>query len=63
MLRKPAFPADSKAYPTLTEPLKKLPEQILVLFAHGTKREGVRSEALTSHPLGAEPFTSEGVSI
>ena len=59
MLRKPAFPADSKAYPTLTEPLKKLQEQILFLFAHGTKREGVSSEALTSHPLGAEHLTSE----
>ena len=63
MLRKPAFPADLKAYPTLTEPLKKLPEQILFLFAHGIKREGMRGEGLTSHPLGAEPLTSEVMSV
>ena len=44
MLRKPAFPADLKVYPTLTEPLKKLREQILFHFAHGTKREGMGSE-------------------
>ena len=46
MLRKPAFPADLKAYPTLTEPLKKLREQILFHFAHGTKPEGMRSEGV-----------------
>ena len=63
MLRKPAFPADLKVYPTLTEPLKKLQEQILFLFAHGTKCEGVRSEALTSHHLGTEHLTSEVMSV
>ena len=63
MLLKPAFPADLKAYPTLTEPLKKLQEQILFLFAHVIKREGVRSEGLTSHHLGAEHLTSEVMKI
>ena len=63
MLLKPAFPADLKAYPTLTEPLRKLQEQILFLFAHGTKREVIGSEGLTSHHLGAEHLTSEVMSV
>ena len=57
MLLKPAFPADLKAYPTLTEPLRKLPEQILFLFAHGIKREvmEVRASLLITSELSTSP--------
>ncbi len=47
MLRKPAFPADLKACHTLTEPLKKSPEQIRFPFAQGIKIERVNLEGFT----------------
>ena len=57
MLQKLAFPADLKACLILTEPLKKLLEQTLFLFVHGTKPEVIGSEVLICHHLGAELFT------